>query len=190
MNTTMPDSDTSPTDALATTLLANLGAFQSFARKRLHNDELAADAVQDSLLRALSAAPRLQHQENLLAWFYRILRNVLADLHRSTNREQTTRAQFAADAESNAEVKQATCACLRSVLPGLRAADADLVQRVDLESQDPAATAALLGVSPNTLKVRLHRARRRLRVRLQEVCQACAGAGCLDCTCDMKGARQ
>ena len=57
MITPMPTRNDQTQQALATTLLANLSAFQSFARGRLHNEELAADAVQESLLRALKADP-------------------------------------------------------------------------------------------------------------------------------------
>ena len=39
------------------------------------------------------------------------------------------------------------------------------------------------GITPNLAMVRLHRARRALRLRLEESCRACAAHGCLDCSC-------
>ena len=96
MNSLMPAPEPELNDALATTLLANLGAFQGFARRRLGDDQLAADAVQESLLRALKSEHSLSHDENLLAWFYRILRNVLTDLHR---RRAVQTAAFLAEAK-------------------------------------------------------------------------------------------
>jgi DNA-directed RNA polymerase specialized sigma24 family protein len=51
----MPPAEHAVQDALATTLLSNLAAFQAFARRRLVDEQLAADAVQESLLRALKA---------------------------------------------------------------------------------------------------------------------------------------
>jgi RNA polymerase sigma-70 factor (ECF subfamily) len=182
MNT--PISKTTTSDALATTLLANLGAFQSFARKRLHDEHLAADAVQESLLRALQAAPGLTHDKNLLAWFYRILRNVLTDLHRRSGREREKVAGFQREAEGiDAEAETIACACLRGILPTLKPEYADAIQRLDLNEESPAQAADTLGVSRNTLKVRLHRARRQLRSRLEQTCKTCATHGCLDCTC-------
>src|SRR5688572_33082341 len=86
-------------EALATTLLANLGAFQAFARSRLRDEQLAADAVQESLLRALKASGKLSHDQNLIAWFYRILRNVLTDLQRRRHREDELLAKFAGEVE-------------------------------------------------------------------------------------------
>jgi RNA polymerase sigma factor (sigma-70 family) len=185
MNITMPVPETTAADALSTTLLANLGAFQAFARKRLRDDSMAADAVQESLLRALKAAPRLSHDENLLAWFYRILRNVLTDLHRRRAREDDKLHAFEREAAApDPETEAVACACLHGLLPALRPQYADVIQRLDLNEEAPESAAQALGVSRNLLKVRLHRARKQLRTRLEETCQACATHGCLDCSCD------
>lgn len=63
-------------------LLDNMNEFVGFARKRLGDPELAADAVQNSLLKALKAADQIRDQENAKAWFYRILRRTIIDLYR------------------------------------------------------------------------------------------------------------
>ena len=181
----MSHSKTAVEDALATTLLANLGAFQSFARKRLHDEHVAADAVQESLLRALKAAPTLKDDANLLAWFYRILRNVLTDLHRRNGRERGKLDAFQHEEENrDSEAESVACACLRGLLPALKPEYADAIERLDLKEEAPEDAAEALGISRNTLKVRLHRARRQLRSRLEQTCKTCATHGCLDCSCD------
>lgn len=182
----MPVSKTDAEDALATTLLANLGAFQSFARKRLHDDHLAADAVQESLLRALTAAPGLTSDANLLAWFYRILRNVLTDLYRHHGREKNKLGAFQKEkGAGDPEGEKVACSCLRGLLPALKPEYAEAIERLDLREESPECAAEALGISRNALKVRLHRARRQLRSRLEQTCKACATHGCLDCTCDV-----
>ena len=40
--------------------------------RRLAGDEHAEDVLQDALLRALRAYPRLRHAEHLRAWLYRV----------------------------------------------------------------------------------------------------------------------
>ncbi|HEV3409786.1 MAG TPA: hypothetical protein VG095_05805 [Chthoniobacterales bacterium] len=65
-----PRADEQAEQALATTLLANLSAFQSFARGRLRDEQLAADAVQESLLRALKSDTNIAGDENIVRWFY------------------------------------------------------------------------------------------------------------------------
>lgn len=186
MTSLMPTPDPALQDALATTLLANLGAFQSFARNRLRDDQLAADAVQESLLRALKAGDKLTDDTNLLAWFYRILRNVLTDLHRRRVTQTAALGRFADEAAAGAddekETQRVACACLAGLLPTLRPEYARVLQLADLDGEAPEIVAGKVGITRNNLKVRLHRARRQLRERLEQTCSACATHGCLDCT--------
>src|SRR3954470_4878555 len=55
--------------------------------RRLAGAEHAEDVVQDALLRALRAYPRLRHADHLRAWLYRIVTNCAMDAHRSMRRE-------------------------------------------------------------------------------------------------------
>ena len=55
-----------------------------------------------------------------------------------------------------------------------------------IKAIEKAIQASDLGITPNNLKVRRHRARRALRARLEETCRICAAHGCLDCTCEKK----
>jgi RNA polymerase sigma-70 factor (ECF subfamily) len=174
-------------DALAATLLANLNAFHRFARSRLSDDQLAADAVQESLLRVLKSGRELSRDENQLAWFYRVLRNVLTDLHRRRAAQSRALESFAAESRiggnDDAEVEQTACACFRALLPTLRPEYALALQLSDLDGLPSNTVAERIGISRNNLKVRLHRARRQLRQRLEQTCQLCAAHGCLDCSC-------
>ena len=63
-------------------LLENVREFTAFARRRLGDPELAADVVQESLLKALRSSDELRDQEKAKAWFYRILRRTIIDLYR------------------------------------------------------------------------------------------------------------
>src|SRR3954464_13128880 len=59
-----------------------------------HAHRLAGDAgedvLQDALLRALRAYPRLRHAEHLRAWLYRVTTNAAIDSHRARRREVPT----------------------------------------------------------------------------------------------------
>lgn len=189
MNLLMPPPDTELQDALATTLLGNLAAFQGFARRRLGDEQLAADAVQESLLRALKSGRELSDDDNVVAWFYRILRNVLTDLYRRRDVQTRGLQRFATESAiaselDDAELENTACACFRNLLPTLRPEYARALELSDLDGQPADAVSEQLGISKNNLKVRLHRARRQLRDRLEQTCQMCATHGCLDCTCD------
>ena len=58
--------------------------------RRLAGDEHAEDVLQDALLRALRAYPRLRHADHLRAWLYRVTTSAAMDHHRSRRREVVT----------------------------------------------------------------------------------------------------
>jgi RNA polymerase sigma-70 factor (ECF subfamily) len=59
-----------------------------------HARRLAGDAgedvLQDALLRALRAYPRLKHADHLRAWLYRVTTSAAIDHHRAHRREVVT----------------------------------------------------------------------------------------------------
>jgi RNA polymerase sigma-70 factor, ECF subfamily len=57
---------------------------------RLAGDAHAEDVLQDALLRALRAYPRLRHAEHLRAWLYRVTTTAALDHLRSRRREVLT----------------------------------------------------------------------------------------------------
>ena len=58
--------------------------------RRLAGDQHAEDVVQDALLRALRAYPRLRHADHLRAWLYRVTTTAAIDAHRARRRELPT----------------------------------------------------------------------------------------------------
>ena len=55
--------------------------------RRMAGPEHAEDVVQDALLRALRAYPRLRHADHLRAWLYRVTTTAAIDSHRARRRE-------------------------------------------------------------------------------------------------------
>jgi RNA polymerase sigma factor (sigma-70 family) len=176
-------------DALATQLLAHHEMFLAFARKRVADPDLAADVVQDSLLKALKSAGQLREGESVVPWFFRILRRTILDLYRRRSVRQRVLAEMPEDFEAVAseEEKSNICGCLRELLPTLKPEYAQAIEAVDLGEGTLETVASNLGVARNNLKVRLHRARQQLRERLLQTCRVCAVHGCLDCNCQRHG---
>ena len=58
--------------------------------RKLAGDAQAEDVLQDALLRALRAYPRLRHAEHLRAWLYRVTTNAAIDHHRRRRQEVPT----------------------------------------------------------------------------------------------------
>ena len=166
-------------------LLENVKEFVGFARKRLGDQELAADAVQETLLKALKAADQIRDEENARAWFYRILRRTIIDLYRRRDVRARALAELEHELNSlpNKEEERIVCACIERLLPTMRPQYAGLIRQLDLDQESPDSVAASLGISRNNLNVRVHRARQQLKRRLEENCRVCAKHGCLDCHC-------
>ena len=164
-----------------------LGARQKFLgyiRKRIADPDLAEDILQESLLRATRAGPTLRDEDRLVSWFYSILQNAIVDAYRrrGVERKHVGEAELEAlPAES--EEDAVLCACFQALVPTLKPEYAELIQALDLGHEAPEAAAKRLGITPNNLKVRRHRARQALRQRLEETCRACAEHHCLNCTC-------
>jgi RNA polymerase sigma-70 factor (ECF subfamily) len=168
----------------ASILLDNLEAFTRFARARLGDPELARDAVQESLLKAIEA-DRHPNEGQEIPWFYRILRRTIIDLHRRRDARQRAMTRYEAEVERpiDAEETKMLCACYERLLPELPGQYEELLRRIDIEGTSPADLARQRGVTSNALTVQLHRARARLRGLLQATCKVCATHGCLDCNC-------
>lgn len=167
-------------------LLERRAALLGFIRSKIDDDELAEDILQESLLRALQAAPELQDEEKLVPWFYRILRNAITDTYRRHAAAAHRLERLALEqpqAELPPEDEAALCACFREVLPTMKPEYAELIEAMDLSNEQPEHVAERLDITRNNLKVRHHRARQQLRQRLEETCRTCATHGCIDCTC-------
>ncbi len=167
--------------------MANHRRFLSFLRKRVESEAVAEDILQAALARGLEKRGQLREDENIVAWFYRLLRNALVDHYRA--REASTRATERASVERTEAsslddgLHQEVCACMTGLIETLKPEYATALKDVDLGEKPVAAYAGAQGISGNNARVRLHRARKALHARLLEACGTCATHGCLDCTC-------
>jgi RNA polymerase sigma-70 factor (ECF subfamily) len=186
-----PESEGGLRDLLSE-LLAHESSFRAFVRRRVGDEALAEDLLQQSLMRAVERQHTLQNSENVVAWFYRILRNAVIDSYRSHAAETRKTDAFmqelvtAGEDKTPAmdELRPTVCACLQRLLPNLRPAYAELLRRIDLQGESLSAVAKDLKITPNNLTVRLHRARQALRTSLEQSCGLCTKHGCLVCTCE------
>lgn len=173
----------SPADRNAA-LVTRRKEFKAFLTALLGNEADAEDVLQDSLLRALRKSADVGASEKLIPWFYRVLRNAVADHQRSRGAARKRELRWHAEAESTFEPahERQLCRCFERLLPTLPARQAALLQRVEIEQVPLATAASELGITPNHASVTLHRARSALRAKLAAVCGA--SCACLDdCTC-------
>ena len=173
-------------------LLEHESAFRVFLRRRVGDETLAEDLLQQSLVRAVQRHHSVRNDDSVVAWFYTIIRHTLIDYHRSNGAEARRNEAFLQELTLSGddteppldEVKATVCTCLHRLLPMLRSNYAELIRRIDLEDDSPKCVAEELKISQNNLTVRLHRARQALRASLEQSCGVCSKHGCLNCTCE------
>jgi RNA polymerase sigma-70 factor, ECF subfamily len=176
------------TERLASHLLSSRGKFLDYIRRRIADPELAEDILQESLLRAIRAASSVRDDDRLVPWFRRVLQNAIVDAHRRREVERKYLVDEGAAEEPSVELEDleddtTLCACFQDLIPTLKPEYAEIILAVELGNEAPETAAERLGITPNNLKVRRHRARQALRRRLEETCRLCAEHHCLDCAC-------
>ena len=133
------------------------------------------DALADTLLvcwRRLDEVP----DDAVLPWAYAVARHCLANAERSQRRQRRTAARIAV-VDPPTEVPPGPGErddALHEALAALRDEEAELLRLSAWEQLGPGEIAAVLGVSPNAVSLRLHRARQRLREELRKI-EAAAG---------------
>lgn len=165
--------------------------FKAFLASRLQDAAEAEDLLQQGLLKALQRADTLADDSKLDAWFYQLLRNTLIDHHRSRSsarrREDELGKLIAALGDDIAAAPKGwraqICSCLGGVVDALKPQHAELLRRVDLNGESVQVAARALKLTANNASVILHRARKELRIRLEDFCGECADGACLDCDC-------
>lgn len=176
--------------ALAELLAARRAPFLAFVRRYARASQAdAEDLLQQAFLRASESVDTVRDPAQIEAWFYRILRNTVADSRAAASRqERKLQALFAqnvdaAGLEANAP-EESVCACSLALLDQVRPEYADIVRRVDLGEGSVQDAASALQISPGNAKVRLHRARAALREELASYCGTQSMRACQSCRCE------
>lgn len=173
-------------------LLEQESAFRVFLRRRVGDEALVEDLLQQSMVRAVQSHHSIRNTESVVAWFYKILRHTLIDYYRSKEAEARRDEAFLQELTISGddkqppidEMKATVCTCLHHLLPALHSNYAEIIRRIDLEGESPKRVAEELKISQSNLTVRLHRARQALRASLEQSCGVCSKHGCLNCTCE------
>ncbi len=185
-----------PSREVIDAIVSERARFQRFLTARTGSEAEAEDLLQQSLLKALQHGAQLRRGEKAVPWFYRILRNAIADHYRQkTSRQRRTDSLWSDMRAAGEDLaappndwNNAVCTCFRGLLPGLKPRYAELIRRIDLNGEPKIAVSRDLKIKVGTLDVALHRARYALRQRLEVLCGACSREKCLACFCRRENA--
>lgn len=159
-------------DAFYTEHLEDL---QRFVARRVGDPERAADLTADIFLAAIASAHRYRPRASPKTWLYGIAVVVTAEDRRQgareRAREERIRGSALLDEEETALIERRIDAAARArqiyeAMDRLGEDERAVLELVAIDELTVAEAAAAIGVRPVTARVRLHRARRKLRADL------------------------
>jgi RNA polymerase sigma-70 factor (ECF subfamily) len=128
------------------------------------NPSEAEDIAQDALLRAWRRRSTLRDSERRNQWLATIVRNEAFRQHARVRPDPTSTIEFSEGAEDERVLAAVELADIHAALERLSERDRRLLEMKYKEDLTQAMIAARLGIPEGTVKVRLHRARNRLRL--------------------------
>ena len=152
----------------------------------------AEDLTQETLLRAYRNYASLREPASLTSWLYRIATNIAFDHLRQRARRASLQADVDLEAIDVPDVETPSLrqlfeqsemsACVQRYLNSLPDTYRAVIMLHDLHGMTSPDIAAAVGVSLANVKIRLHRARSKLRAALQAGCEfSCDERGVLVC---------
>jgi len=128
--------------------------------------ESAEDILQETWLRLAANARALPDDTDVGAWLYTVARNLLRDGTRNERRRAVLTppppAPSPPEAEEARRAARADVQRLEAALASLPEASREILVLVGVEGMSPAEAGALLGLTAETTRQRLHRARAQL----------------------------
>jgi RNA polymerase sigma factor (sigma-70 family) len=148
--------------------LAHYPAVLSYVRRRTSSPDDVADAIAETFTTAWRRVDEIPAGDAARLWLYGVARRVLAN-HRRGERRRTAlaerlRAELVAWAEPAVDRGHGE---VRAAFQRLSDADRELLSLVGWEGLSTAEIATVLGCSRGTVRLRLHRARKRLAKELE-----------------------
>ncbi len=154
------------------------GPLRRYLERLVGNRATADDLLQDTLLKIARALPSFEGRSSVKTWAFTIATRVASDhFRRPDSRAKTveideTEPTHVLDAEIDQRlVIDEMSSCVREVIDGLPEDYRTALVLHDLEGQTSAQVAEIADCSIATAKIRIHRARRRLKQALDEECR-------------------
>jgi RNA polymerase sigma-70 factor (ECF subfamily) len=165
---------TQDSEALEAFYRRHVAPVTRFLARRCATPEDLADAVAQTFVEVITSAPRFDSRRgNPTAWLFGIASHCVSAQWRARRRDRALSAAVSGrrllEEDDYERLEQQIDAArlapsLTKALASLNGKDRELLELVDIDELSPTQAARLLGVQPAAARVRLARARRRLRV--------------------------
>jgi RNA polymerase sigma factor (sigma-70 family) len=138
-------------------------AVLSYVRRRTDSPEDAADAIAETFMTAWRRLERVPDGDEARLWLYAVARRVLANLHRGERRRTALAVRLRDELTRwEQDAVESDPGAVREAFDRLTDADREILALVGWEGLDNAEIATVLGCSRTAVRLRLHRARKRL----------------------------
>jgi RNA polymerase sigma-70 factor (ECF subfamily) len=142
---------------------------KKFILASVKNPWVADDLIQETFFRIFQNLPQLRDQSKLSSWVFRIAANLCQDYFRSAKRspvswEDPPPGEAPGECSPELQVERYQLSLwVQDLVKGLPEPLRQVIILCDIKQETYQEAAALLGISLENVKVRLHRARKRLK---------------------------
>lgn len=138
----------------------------AFLLRRCPSAEEAADCLAETYRIAWEKRNRIPAGDEARPWLFGTARNVSRRERATQERAAATSRELALAVERSNATTSSEGGAVAAALSELSALDQEIVTMLSWDGLAPREVAAVLGLSPNAVRIRAHRARARLRVLL------------------------
>jgi RNA polymerase sigma factor (sigma-70 family) len=138
----------------------------AFLLRRCSTADEAADCLAETYRIAWETRSRIPARDEARPWLFGIARNVSRRERASRERAAATSRELALAAERSNPTSSSEDSAVAAALSELSPLDQEIVTMLSWDGLAPREVASVLGLSPNAVRIRAHRARTRLRVLL------------------------
>lgn len=142
-----------------------------FIRRRVASDDVADDLLQETFLRIHKNIHSVRDGERLVAWVYRIARNVTTDYYRTAKLESLEDGDLASPTEDKAELVANAHRWLDELVDELPEQFREPIRLSELQELPHKEVAKQLGLSLSATKSRIQRGRALLKKILNACCE-------------------
>lgn len=150
------------------------GPLSAYLKRMTGNAADADDLLQETLMRIARGLPQFEQRSSVKTWAYRIATTVAIDFFRRTNKDHFIEFNETDDCsdfdEDDRLVLDEMNTCVRDVIDSLPPDYRAALILYNLQGKSVSETARICEISVATAKIRIHRAKVRLREALEEKC--------------------
>jgi len=151
---------------------------RTYLRRMVRNAADAEDLLQETMLRIARGLPGFERRSSLKNWAYRIASNVAIDFIRRSGSstliefdESVAGKEQSTHGEDDRLILDEMNECVRQVIDGLPPQYRAALVLHHLQGKTAVETAEILELTPANAKMRIHRAKARLREALDRECE-------------------